>query len=387
MPKRRSRLFWIAAVGTVAVGLWLFLRPQPLVVETARVERGPVRVTIDEEGETRVRDRYVVDSPVTARLRRISLREGDAVRAGSVVAQLDPAPLDARAQEEGKARLEAALDGERVARAALDRAKAALQQAERDRVRAVDLQQQGLVSSEASERVELAAQTARKEMEAAEYHDKAAAHEVEMARAAIAPRLDGGLVVVKSPTSGRVLRVNEPSERVVLAGTPLLEIGDPGDLEVVVDLLSSDAVRVAIGDTIEIDEWGGESTLTGVVRLIEPSAFTKISALGVEEQRVNVVAVVRDPPSSLGDRFRVSLSIVLWHTADAVRIPRGAVFRDGAGWATFVLDDGSIERRVVEIGRRGGDYFEVLGGVAEGETVVMYADERVHDGVRARASE
>jgi HlyD family secretion protein len=387
MSKRRSRSFWIAAAVVVAAGLWLLLRPQPLVVETARVERGPVRVTIEEEGETRVRDRYVVDSPVTARLRRIALREGDAVAAGSVVAQLDPAPLDARAQEEGKARLEAALDGERVARAALDRAKAALEQAERDRERAVKLQQQDLVSSEASERAELAAQTARKEMEAAQYHAKAKTHEVEMARAAIEPRLDGGIVVVKAPASGRVLRVNEPSERVVLAGTPLIEIGDPGDLEVVVDLLSSDAVRVAIGDTIEIDEWGGDSTLTGVVRLIEPSAFTKVSALGVEEQRVNVVAVVNDPPASLGDRFRVAVSIVLSHTNDAVRIPRGAVFREGEGWATFVLEGGSIARRAVEIGRRGGDFFEVMGGVAEGETVVMYADERVHDGVRARGQE
>jgi HlyD family secretion protein len=385
MSKRRSRLIWIAAAAVAGAGLWFLLRPEAPVVETARVERGPVRVTIDEEGETRVRDRYVVDSPVTARLRRIGLREGDAVEAGSVVAQLDPAPLDARAQEEGEARLEAALDGARVARAALERAQAAREQAERERARAVKLAQDGLVSSEASERADLAAQTARKELEAAEYRAKAAAHEVEMARAAIAPRLDGGVVVVKAPASGRVLRVNEPSERVVLAGTALVEIGDPGDLEVIVDLLSSDAVRVAIGDTIEIGEWGGDATLAGVVRLVEPSAFTKVSALGVEEQRVNVVAVVTDPPASLGDRFRVAVSIVLWHAPDVVRIPRGAVFRVGDGWAAFVLDDGRIARRDVEIGHRGGDHFEVLGGVSEGEAVVMYPDERIRDGIRAKS--
>ena len=181
-----------------------------------------------------------------------------------------------------------------------------------------------------------------------------------------------------------MLRVNEPSERVVLAGTPLIEIGDPGDLEVVVDLLSSDAVRVAIGDTIEVGEWGGDSTLVGVVRLVEPSAFTKVSALGVEEQRVNVVALVRNPPAALGDRFRVAVSIVLWQSPHVVRIPRGAVFREGQGWATFVLEGRSVSRRKVEIGHRGGDYFEVLGGAKEGETVVMYPDERVRDGVRAR---
>jgi HlyD family secretion protein len=375
----------LAAVVVVAIGLWALLRPEALVLETARDDRGVVRVTIDEEGETRVRDRYVVDAPVTARLRRIALREGDAVHAGDVVARLDPAPLDARAQEEGEARLEAALDGERVARAALDRARAAREQADRERDRAVKLQQQGLVSSEASERAQLAAQTAHKELEAAEYRAKAAAHEVEMARSAIAPRLDGGVVVVKAPTSGRVLRVNEPSERVVLAGAPLLEIGDPGDLEVVVDLLSSDAVRVAIGDTMEIGEWGGDSTLVGVVRLVEPSAFTKTSALGVEEQRVNVIAVVRDPPGTLGDRFRVAVSIVLWQSPDVLRVARGAVFRTGEGWAAFVLAGGSVNRRDVEIGHRGGEYFEVLSGIEEGESVVMYPDERVRDGVRARA--
>ncbi len=387
MSKNRSRWFWLAGVVVVAAGLWLFLRPKPLLVETARVDHGPVRVTIDEEGETRVRDRYVVDSPVTARLRRIELREGDAVQAGGVVAQLDPAPLDARAQEEGQAKLEAALDGERVARATLDRARVASEQADRERDRAQKLAQQGLVASEASERTVLAAQSARKEFEAAQFHAQAAAHEVEMARAAIAPRVGGGTVVVKAPASGRVLRVNEPSERVVLAGTPLIEIGDPGELEVVVDLLSSDAVRVAIGDTIEIGEWGGDSTLVGVVRLIEPSAFTKVSALGVEEQRVNVVALVRNPPAALGDRFRVAVSIVLWQAPSVVRIPRGAVFREGQGWATFVLDGRTASRRPVEIGHRGGDYFEVVGGVKEGETVVMYPDERVRDGIRARGRE
>jgi HlyD family secretion protein len=387
MSKSRSRFVWVVAVVVVGLALWSLLRQEAPAVEIARVERGPVRVTIDEEGETRVRDRYVVDSPVTARLRRIALREGDTVEAGGVVAQLDPAPLDAREQEEGEARLEAALDGERVARAALERAKAARDQAERERERAIKLAQDGLVSSEASERADLAAQTARKELEAMEYRAKAAAHEVEMARAAIAPRLDGGVVVVKAPARGRVLRVNEPSERVVLAGTALVEIGDPGDLEVVVDLLSSDAVRVAIGDTIEIGEWGGDATLKGVVRLVEPSAFTKVSALGVDEQRVNVVAVVNDSPSSLGDRFRVAVSIVLWQAPGVVRIPRGAVFRSGDGWATFVLEEGRVTRRELAIGHQGGEHFEVLGGVSAGEAVVMYPDERIHDGVRTRGRE
>jgi HlyD family secretion protein len=387
MAKRRSRLIGVVAAVFVAAGAWALLRPQPLSVETARVERGPVRVTIDEEGETRVRDRFVVDAPVSGRLRRIALREGDSVQAGDAVAQLDPAPLDARAQEEGKARLEAALDAERVVRAALQRAQAARDQAERERERAVGLQKQGLMSSEAAERADLAAQTARKELEAEEFRAQAAAHEVEMARAAIAPRLDGGVVTVRAPASGRVLRVDEPSERVVIAGTPLIEIGDPGDLEVVVDLLSNDAVRVAIGDTLEIGEWGGDSTLVGVVRLIEPSAFTKVSALGVEEQRVNVVAVVRNPPATLGDRFRVAVSILLWQSPDVLRAPRGAVFRSGDGWATFVLAHGRVSQRALTLGHQGGEYCEVLGGASDGETVVMYPDERVHDGVRARGRE
>jgi HlyD family secretion protein len=384
MRAGRSLGLWGAAAVAVAACLWL-LRPDALVLETARVDRGPLRVTIEEEGESRVRDRYVVDSPVTARLQRIALREGDSVQAGEVVAELVPAPLDARAHEEGEAHLEAALDGERVALAALDRAKATSQQSERERDRLLKLQQQGLVSSESSERMELAAQTAAKELEAAEYRAKAAAHEVEMARAAIAPRLDDGVTLVRTPVSGRVLRVVERSERVVLAGTPLLELGDPGALEVVVDLLSSDAVRVAIGDPIEIEAWGGDSTLSGVIRLVEPSAFTRISALGVEEQRVNVIAALNDPPPALGDGFRVTASIILWQSPDVLRIPRGAVFRSGQHWATFVLEHGSVVWREVEIGHRGSDHCEVLGGISAGESVILYPDERVRAGVRARA--
>ena len=380
-----KRLVWSGVGIALIAGGWLLLRPDPVVVETARVERGPVSVTIDEGGETRVRDRYVVDAPVTGRLRRVELREGDVVEKGGVVAQLDPAPLDTRTREEGEARLEAALDAERVARASLERARAAQEQADRERERAVQLFQQGLVASETRERTELSAQAARKELEAAGFRARSAVHEVEMARAAITPRLDGGTVVVKAPASGRVLRVDEPNERVVLAGTPVVEIGDPTDLEVVADLLSSDAVRVAIGDTVEIGEWGGDSTLVGIVRLIEPSAFTKTSALGVEEQRVNVVATVPNPPPALGDRFHVTVRIVLWHAPDVLRVPRGAVFRSGADWVVFVLRDGVVARRVVDVGQRGGEFFEVRGGLVEGDAVVMYPDERIRDGVRVRA--
>jgi HlyD family secretion protein len=275
-----------------------------------------------------------------------------------------------------------------VARAQHEAAKAAVAQAQRDRDRAADLAGRGLVADEAREKADLALTTAQQELDAAGHRASAAAHEVEMARAAIAEGPVGTRAIeLKAPASGCVLRRAEESERVILAGSTVMEIGDVCALEIVVDLLSADAVHVAKGDTIEVRGWGRDSTLVALVDRVEPSGFTKTSALGVEEQRVNVVAVLSNPPRELGDRFRVGVRVVLWRGENLLRAPRGAVFEHGGRWAAFVALNGRARETPVTLGHRGDDFVEIQGGLAEGDAVVLYPDERVKDGLRVRARE
>lgn len=386
MKLRAGQMFWALALVAVGISAWLLLRPGRIPVHVAVAGRGFVEQFIEEEGETRVVDRYTIAAPVTGRLRRVSLREGDTIASGQTAAIIEPAPLDARAYRQGVARLEAALDAERIARAELEGADENVEQAKRDRDRTASMSTQGLAAPAEREKSELALITARKQLDAVSYRVKVAAHEVEEARAAIAARPDGtGVVAVVSPVSGRVLHRFEESERVVLAGTAILEVADVRGLEVVVDLLSTDAVRVAPGDTVEVVDWGGDSTLVATVGLVEPSGFTKVSALGVEEQRVNVVASLSNPPANLGDRFRVGVRIVLWRSADVLRVSRGAVFREGGEWHGFVVEAGRVRDRRISVGHVARDYVEILGNLQPGDQLVVYPDERIRDGVRVVA--
>ncbi|HEU5260239.1 MAG TPA: efflux RND transporter periplasmic adaptor subunit [Gemmatimonadales bacterium] len=376
------------AVGGVAVlvvaGAVALLRPAPLSVDTARVARGPLQVTVDEEGETRVRDRYVVSAPVAGRVARIELREGDPVAPGAVVARVFPAPLDARAREQASARVEAAEDAQRAAGAGVAQARAALEQAQRSCRRAQDLAAKGLIAPEERERAELEEATRARELESAEFRAQAAAHDVQVARAALLAET-GNAIPLRSPIRGQVLRIPERSERVVLAGAPLAELGDPAKLEIVADLLSSDAVKVKPGDAMLIEGWGGGTTLSGRLRVVEPSGFTKVSALGVEEQRVNVVGDFVDPPGALGDRYRVEIRVVVWQADDILKVPASALFRHGDGWSVFAVAEGRARRRELEVGHRTPFDAEIVQGLNEGDVVIRHPSDRIAEGVRVSA--
>lgn len=391
MKLSRRRVLFLASTVAVVTVLALSLRPDRIVVETATARRGPLQTTVDEEGRTRVRHRYLVAAPVDGHLCRITLDEGDSVPRGTPLVQISPTPLDPRTASQARARLEATEAAEREAAAGVALARAARREATSKLARAESLAVDGFISQQELELAQLNAETAQRRLEAAAFRSDAAASEVDVARAALLASTPAGdappageCLVVPSPIDGRVLRVYEENARVVAAGTPLLEVGDPADLEIVVDLLSTDAVRVAPGATMLIEEWGGDTTLRARVRMVEPSGFTKVSALGVEEQRVNVIADFVDPPGALGDGYRVETRTILRETDDALIVPWSALFRRGDDWGAFAVEDGRARRRDVQAGHRGAVHVEILAGLTEGDTVILHPSDRIDEGVRVR---
>ncbi|HEX6747109.1 MAG TPA: efflux RND transporter periplasmic adaptor subunit [Longimicrobium sp.] len=387
--KLRSRvLLAFGALLLVAMGV-IWTRPEPVDVEVGTISRGDLRVTVDEEGMTRVHDRFVVAAPVAGRLQRIALEEGDRVAAGDVVASIAAAPLDARTARQGDARVAAAEAAVAQARARASQAQAAHAQALREAARARTLAGAGAISESAREQAELAEATALRDWQAARAAVRTAAAELSGARAALAdasPATVGVATVteVRSPVAGRVLRVPERSERAVAPGAPLVELGDARALEVTADVLSTDAVRIRPGMPVLIEEWGGGPALRGRVRTVSPAAFTKVSALGVEEQRVRVFADLDAAPAALGDGYRVEARIVVWEGRDVVKVPVSALFRTGGEWSVFVLDARRARLRSVRIGQRGEAEAEVAGGLRPGERVVLYPSDKVKDGVKVR---
>lgn len=386
---RRAALAGLGlAVLAAAVAAFL---PGPLGVDTAPVRRGPLRVTVDEEGETRARERYVVAAPVAGRLERVTLVEGAEVRRGQAVAAIHLAPMDPRELEAARARLRAVQALEREAVQIAERAETDAAQARRDRERAEQLFARGYLALQEAEQARSAEAASVKAREAARYRARAAASDVEVVRASLlasGPEEggDGRELVLRSPVGGRVLRVIEQSERVLPAGTPILIVGDPAALEIVTDVLSTDAVRIRPGMPVLLEGWGGPRALRARVRTVEPAAFTKISALGIEEQRVNVVADLDDPPGALGDGYRVEARIVVWSSDAALQAPASAFFREaaGEGWAVFTAAGGRARKRSVEIGQRTDAAVEVLAGVAEGEHVVLHPPGELRDGARVK---
>lgn len=388
MPTRRQIALG-AALALAAVLLALALRPSPIDVDVAVVERGPLRVTVDEDGETRAHDRFVVSAPVAGRVSRIDLREGDSVGQNQVVAEIGALPLSAREREEQLSRIAAAEAVQREAAERVRHAEADAAQARRERARAESLAQKGFVSEQQREQAAVLETTSANELEAARFQVRAASADLAAARAALlaiegATAGEGARVLVRAPVAGKILRIPERSERVVAAGTPLLTLGDPTGLEVVADVLSTEAVKIQPGMPVLLEGWGGDHPLRARVRLVEPYAFTKVSALGVEEQRVNVIADFVDPPGPLGDAFRVDVKVVVWESPDVLRVPTSALFRRGDRWAVFVVDGGRARARELEIGQRSALEAEVRSGLTAGERVVRYPPNELADGVRVR---
>ena len=375
------------SVAVAALILFFVFRPSPLPVDSGVVRRGPLQVTLEGEGVTRVNDRFVIAAPVSGKLVRVELEEGDRVRKGSVVASLLPPQLDSREYREASARSGAA-------RAALDesiarqrRAALTLAQAERRFVRYRNLYGEGAVSKEAYELAENEAQTLRKENQAARSGVEAARYNFGALQAIIDQQVAGKPVNVISPVDGRVLRIHEQSERVVIAGAPLVDIGDPSAIEIVIDVLSSDAIRVNPGNRVVIMDWGGDRELQGVVKTVGPAAFTKTSALGIEEKRVNIVAVLSRNEPLLGDNFRVQASIVLREAADVLQVPVSSLFRGKEGWHLFVIEDGRAVDKLVTVGMRGTLQAQVLAGVREGQRVVVHPTNELKDGMSVKVQE
>lgn len=383
----------LVGVGVVVVGaLFLAFRPQPVDVDLAAVERGVVEEAVEEDGRTRVRDRYEVTAPVAGTLRRIALRPGDMVGQGEAVARIDgpEAQLaDPRTGAQLRARLDAARANVERARAQAEAAEAGIVEA-RDEVRRQEILLEQSGGSEAAlERARAMLRAREAEARSAAFAAQAAEGEVEDVRLGLQrPGVEAGEGLdVRAPVEGTVLRVHRESGGAVAPGEPLMDLGDPGALEVVVDLLSADAVRVPVGAEGRIRRWGGDE-LRATVRRVEPAGFTRVSALGIEEQRVNVIL---DPVGDeeawrrLGDGFRVEVVVVIDRAADVLRIPTGALFRRNEGWAVFRAEGGRIHETAVEVGRRSQTHAEIPAGLDVGARVVIYPSDRVEDGVRYRA--
>jgi len=393
-----KRVLAVAFVVAVVAGLVYSFLPKPMLVDARTVEVGPMEVTVDEDGRTRVIDQYVVSAPLSGNLARIELRAGDEVKAGDVIARIEPAvaPLmDARSVAETQARLRAAEAAVRQAKATTRRAEVARNFADGKLEDAQALARRGSVSRTALEEAKVEAKSREQELTSARFGERVAKGEVEMARAVLR-RIDRrgedgngeaeeDAFEVIAPASGRVLEVAQTSEGPVAAGQPLLEIADPSHLEVVADVLTTDAVQISAGDRVYLDGWGGEMRLDGRVRLVEPSAFTRVSALGVEEQRVNVLIDLAGDPAvrtALGDGYRVEVGVVIWSEEAVTRVPVSALFRDGEGWGAFVVEDGRATTRSVQVGRRHGLVAQVLEGLREGDRVIVHPDEAIADGVQ-----
>lgn len=368
------------------------LRPRPIPVETAVVATGPLQVTVLEEGKTRIRHRYVISPAVSGSLSRVELRAGAPIEANkTVLAIIEPQPasfLDPRSRAEAEARLKGTEASRMQRQTNVERAHASLELAEKEMSRAKELKRSGAIATKEWDTAESQVNILTRELHAAEFALQVAEFEKSQAEAVLMQtESPAGIktkpIEIKSPVSGYVLNVYEESSRIIPAGTPVMEVGDPSDLEAEIELLSSDAVGVAGGAEVSIEQWGGDQPLRGRVAVVEPGGFTKISALGVEEQRVKVRVDFVDPVppgKTLGDRYRVEARIMVWRTDNVLQVPTGALFRRGGDWVTFAISGGKAKLTKVQIGHNNGVAAELLGGLNAGESVVVHAPDAVSDG-------
>ncbi|MEQ8859065.1 MAG: HlyD family efflux transporter periplasmic adaptor subunit [Pseudomonadales bacterium] len=392
-------LIWAGIGAVVVFGIGVTLMPQPVRVDTVRLAPMPLLVSVDEEGETRVHDVFLLSAPVAGRVRRIDVHIGDPVVAGeTVLAQIepgDPSLLDPRSEAQARAAVQAAESSRLLATAGVDQAQAEFEFAQGELQRARELSAEGTISRRESDDAERAYKIARAALATAHAAFQVADFELQRARAQLltpteaqARRGNCECVPITAPVSGRVLQIPNTSERIVAAGETLLEIGDPSNLEVVVDVHSADAVRIEEGQRVLFERWGGEVALEGRVRRVEPFGFTKVSALGIEEQRVNVVIDFVSEHAlwaRLGHGYQVDARIVLWEGGSTLAVPLTALFRHGDDWAVFVNDGGRARLTRVQLGRSNGIVAEVVDGLVSGTDVVVHPSDRVVDGVRIEA--
>lgn len=384
VPRRH---LWIGGGILLAVGaIYLALRPTVVTVEVAVATRGPLQVTVGDEGRTRARQRHLITAPVAGRLDPITLQVGDAVAPGTAVAWVAPLPLDARSRTQAEAALGTAEDLARVAEANLLVARSALRQAQLDHRRGEELHAAGAIALSELERLDLVVRGRERDLEVAGAEAAAAAHDVTAARGALlaAGGADNGAnrLALRCPIGGQVFEIPTRSGRTVQAGELLLTVGDPTDLEVVVDVLSSEAVSVRPGQRLLVTGWGGGEALEGTVSQVEPAGFTKVSALGVEEQRVNIIGSLDTVPAGLGDGFRLEVRVVIWEGDSVLALPSSALFRQGEQWMVFVVEDGRARAHEVSVGHAGGPLTEVIEGVGEGDVVVRHPNDLIRDGTR-----
>jgi HlyD family secretion protein len=394
-PRRRAHRLrrWLARIaiaaalaGAVAVGVRAWL-PDPVPVDVAVARRTKLVVAVEADGKTRIRDRTIVAAPAAGELERIALEPGDRVTRGAriaVIRALHPALLDRRSRAEAEAASAAATARERQTRTAVTRAAAAADAADRDAARARTLADRAAITASELDHTELARTLAHEDLAAAEQQARAAAAELRRTRAVLGARGAGDAAIeVVAPFTGTVLRVARDDAGPIATGAPLLELGDPATTEVVVDVLSVDAARLVPGTPATIAAWGGEP-IAGRVRQIEPAATTQISALGIEEQRVDVLVTLDRVPPALGDGFRVEAALELWSRHDVLAIPIGALFRDRGAWAVYVVTGDTVALRRVEVGHRNADLAEVT-GIEPGEQVVVHPSDRVTPGAEVTA--
>jgi len=386
-------LFVAALLALLVWGFW----PAPLLVESGMAKRAPLRVTVEEEGQTRVKDRYVISAPVAGYLQRIVLEVGDAVTQGQPLARMEPLRpevLDPRSRARAEAQVAAAQASIKRAEQQESAARAAATYARNDYARKQQLEEKNLVSREVVEQAATRSREAAAELRSAGFAVEVARHELEAAKTALQFSITNNgeaapeTVSIKAPINSRVLQIHHKSEGVLVTGEPLLEIGDPAALEIAVDVLSADAVRIRPGTRVQLLRWGGPQALDAVVRTVEPTGFTHISALGVEEQRVWVIADLVSPRKhweQLGDGYRVEAHFILWEADDVLQIPTSALFRQDDSWAVFVIDAGKARLTTVSTGHDNGLITEVLDGLAEGTQVILHPDDRIEDGVRVTA--
>ncbi|MDH3362283.1 MAG: HlyD family efflux transporter periplasmic adaptor subunit [Gammaproteobacteria bacterium] len=388
-------LIWTVLAGIIVVALVLSFAPRPIMVDLVEVRPGALVVTLDEEGETRVHDVYSLSAPVAGRVQRIEMHVGDPVTANeTVLAQIepgDPSFLDPRSEAQARAMIQAAEAARDLAKAAVKDADAQYEFARAEYARMQELVVEGSVSKRDLDSAERDYKARRAGLDTARAALQVRNYELELARAQLVSPLqtqgsqaECECIPITAPVSGRILQISDRSERVVREGEMLMQIGDPGDLEIVVDYLSMDAVRIEAGQRVLIENWGGNEALEGRVRLVEPFGFLKISALGIEEQRVNVIIdFVSDSGwERLGHGYQVESRVVLWEADDVLTVPLTALFRDADGWALFVEEDGRASLRHVEIGQRNGVIAEIRNGLEAGSRVVAHPSDRVTNGVR-----